>query len=124
MDCERVRLTQNLALVVNATFTGALCFASCVTVPTMNHFASNPELVKQYFPVMWPKGGAMMGPLCASSVLINLASYWMTNDWRWLIPASMYIGVGLFTKFVMVGGSIGPLMTPENLTNMEIKEKV
>ena len=101
--------------------TGALLFCGAVSTKTLIDMSDKTEFVKAYFPVWWPHGKNCMVPLIGTTVLSNIAAWYFTKDWRFLVSGGFCASVGFYTGLFMKEDSIDPLMKSEDATDDDIQ---
>lgn len=91
------------SLILNALQVGALTFVSAVSVPTLLRLLSENRIdaLKEFFKIWWPNGRNYMVPLSALATTSYLATYYLTSNLIWLLPAGATFFVLPYTALVM-----------------------
>lgn len=90
--------------IVNGTTFGALVFAGLVDVRSLFTLADAEgaeAMFKLLFPVWWPYGRDLMGPLTVSGCVLNLVAFHRTKDQLWTVPAAAHALILAWTVVVM-----------------------
>ena len=90
--------------IVNGTTFGALVFAGAVDVRSLFNLADADgaeAMFKLFFPVWWPNGRDLMGPLTIFGSLLNMIAFHRTKDRLWMVPAAAHALILGWTVAVM-----------------------
>ena len=90
--------------IVNGTTFGALVFAGVVDVRALFALADAEgaeAMFKLLFPVWWPYGRDLMGPLTLFGCLLNLTAFHRTKDRLWAVSAATHALILGWTAVVM-----------------------
>jgi hypothetical protein len=93
-------MTELLAIVTAAAFTGAAIYVSVAEQPARLEL-DDRALLAQWKP-SYAHGALMQASLALVSTVFGLSAFWMTRDWRWLVGALLILANWPYTLVVIL----------------------
>ena len=115
-------LSQLLALVTAAAFTGAAIYVSIAEQPARLEL-DDRALLAQWKP-SYAHGAVMQASLALVSTAFGLLAFWMTRDWRWLAGALVILANWPYTLLVILPVNKRLNATPLDAANGETRDMI
>jgi len=115
-------LSQLLALVTAATFTGAAIYVSIAEQPARLEL-DDRALLAEWKP-SYAHGAVMQAGLALVSTAFGLLAFWMTRDWRWLVGALLILANWPYTLLVILPVNKRLNATPLDAANGETRDMI
>jgi anthrone oxygenase-like protein len=112
-------LSQLLALVTAAIFTGAAIYVNVAEQPA-RLCLDDKALLAQWKP-SYTRGFSMQASLALASALFGLLAFWWTRDWRWLLGALLIFANWPYTLLVILPVNKRIASTPVDGANAETR---
>jgi Domain of unknown function (DUF1772) len=106
-------LTNDLAVVLAAAFTGAAFYVTSAEQPARLGL-DDKNLLAQW-KSSYARGFAMQASLAAASGVLGLIAAWQARDWRWVVGAALILFNWPFTLFVMMPTNARLTATPPDM---------
>ena len=115
-------LSQLLALVTAAIFTGAAIYVNVAEQPA-RLCLDDKALLAQWKP-SYTRGFSMQASLALASALFGLLAFWWTRDWRWLLGALLIFANWPYTLLVILPVNKRLQATPVAAANEETRKLI
>jgi hypothetical protein len=115
-------LSQLLALVTAAIFTGAAIYVNVEEQPA-RLCLDDKALLAQWKP-SYTRGFSMQASLALASALFGLLAFWWTRDWRWLLGALLIFANWPYTLLVILPVNKRLQATPVVAANQETRNMI
>ena len=115
-------LSQLLALVTAAAFTGAAIYVSIAEQPARLEL-DDKALLAEWKP-SYAHGAVMQASLALVSTAFGLLAFWMTRDWRWLAGALLILANWPYTLLVILPVNKRLNSTPLDAANGETRDMI
>ena len=115
-------VSQQLALVVAAIFTGAAIYINIAEQPARVQL--NPGALLAQWKLSYARGLMMQSSLVIVSGVLGVVVYFGTWDWRWLLGAVLMLANWPYTLVVVFPVNKRLEATPPGSANAEIRELV
>jgi hypothetical protein len=115
-------LSQLLALVTAAVFTGAAIYVNVAEQPA-RLCLDDKALLAQWKP-SYARGFSMQASLALASALFGLLAFWWTRDWRWLLGALLIFANWPYTLLVILPVNKRLEATPVAAANAETRSMI
>jgi hypothetical protein len=115
-------LSQLLALVTAAIFTGAAIYVNVAEQPA-RLCLDDKALLAQWKP-SYTRGFSMQASLALASALFGLLAFWWTRDWRWLLGALLIFANWPYTLLVILPVNKRLQATPVAAANEETRNMI
>ena len=115
-------LSQLLALVNAAAFTGAAIYVSIAEQPARLEL-DDKALLAEWKP-SYAHGAVMQASLALVSTAFGLLAFWMTRDWRWLAGALVILANWPYTLLVILPVNKRLNATPLDAANGETRDMI
>ena len=115
-------LSQLLALVTAAAFTGAAIYVSIAEQPARLEL-DDKALLAEWKP-SYAHGAVMQASLALVSTAFGLLAFWMTRDWRWLAGALVILANWPYTLLVILPVNKRLNATPLDAANGETRDMI
>ena len=115
-------MTELLALVTAAAFTGAAIYVSVAEQPARLEL-DDRALLAQWKP-SYAHGALMQASLALVSTVFGLLAFWMTRDWRWLVGALLILANWPYTLVVILPVNNRLKATPVEAANVEARDMI
>ena len=115
-------LSQLLALVTAAAFTGAAIYVSIAEQPARLEL-DDKALLAEWKP-SYAHGAVMQASLALVSTAFGLLAFWMTRDWRWLVGALLILANWPYTLVVILPVNNRLKATPVEAANVETRDMI
>jgi hypothetical protein len=115
-------ISQLLALVTAAIFTGAAIYVNVAEQPA-RLCLDDKALLAQWKP-SYTRGFSMQASLALASALFGLLAFWWTRDWRWLLDALLIFANWPYTLLVILPVNKRLQATPAAAANEETRDLI
>jgi Domain of unknown function (DUF1772) len=115
-------MSQQLALVSAAVFTGAAIYINVAEQPARLSL-DNKALLAEWKP-SYASGFAMQASLALASALFGLLAFYLSRDWRWLVGALLIFANWPYTLLVILPVNKRLEATPPDAANAETRSLI